>query len=174
MRGPAKVCRLSSPTSAPSPPCRVCAAETRPAGVVHGSYSGRDYRLARCHSCGFSFIVDPWLDYAQIYDDRYYAGEGADPLVDYRFELEHPELSIRRYEWEGVARVVSELLGGPEPGRRWLDFGCGNGGLVRHLRDSRAADAFGFDEGSIAAEVSARGIPILTAEQLAAHEGSFD
>jgi SAM-dependent methyltransferase len=45
---------------------------------------------------------------------------------------------------------------------------------VRHLRDTRAADAFGFDEGSIAADASARGIPILTADQLAAREGSFD
>jgi SAM-dependent methyltransferase len=142
--------------------------------VVHGNYSARDYHLARCESCGFAFVIDPWLEYGEIYDERYYAGQGADPLVDYRFELEHPERSIRRYEWEGVASVVSDLLGEPEPSRRWLDFGCGNGGLVRHLRDTQAADAFGFDEGSITTDASARGIPILTAEELDAQEGSFD
>jgi SAM-dependent methyltransferase len=168
------VCRLSSLHAPPPPPCRICAGETRPVGVVHGSYSGRDYHLARCLGCRYAFIVDPWLDYAEIYDDRYYAGEGADPLANYRFELEHPERSIRRYEWEGIATLVADLTGGAEPHRRWLDFGCGNGGLVRHLRSVRAAEAFGFDEGSITAEASTRGVPILDASDLNKMAGSFD
>ena len=143
-------------------------------GVVHGSYSRRDYHLARCRDCRYAFIVDPWLDYAEIYNDRYYAGQGADPLVDYRFELEHPERSIRRYEWAGIARLVADLTGGPQPRRRWLDYGCGNGGLVRHLRSVRAAEAFGFDEGSITADARARGVPTLDTGDLGRMAGSFD
>jgi SAM-dependent methyltransferase len=170
----AKVPRLFSLGSKPSPPCRICAAETRLVGAVHGSYSQRDYHIARCVDCRYAFIVDPWLDYAEIYNDRYYAGEGADPLADYRFELEHPERSIRRYEWEGIARLVADLTGGPDPHRRWLDYGCGNGGLVRHLRNVRAAEAFGFDEGSITAEARARGMPTLDGDGLGAMAGSFD
>jgi SAM-dependent methyltransferase len=95
-------------------------------------------------------------------------------LVDYSFELDHPERSIRRYEWDGLATVIADLCGGPKSSRRWLDYGCGNGCLVRHLRDRDAAEAFGFDEGSITTAARARGIPILTADELAAEAGSFD
>lgn len=118
-------------------------------------------------------MTEPWLDFAEIYDERYYAGQGADPLVDYHFELEHPERTIRHYEWDGIASIVADL-GGPVPSRRWLDYGCGNGCLVRHLRDRGAAEAFGFDEGSIATEARRRGIPILEASALAEQAGSFD
>ncbi|HUB73880.1 MAG TPA: class I SAM-dependent methyltransferase [Solirubrobacteraceae bacterium] len=166
--------RLPGLPSEPQPHCRICGATTRQAGTVHGRYSRRDYRLARCPACGYGFVLDPWLDYAAIYDERYYAGEGADPLVDYRFELEHPERSIRRYEWEGIAQLVEHLTGGRDSGRRWLDYGCGNGCLVRHLRESARADACGFDEGAIAREAEARGIPVLEAHQLPDLAGSFD
>jgi SAM-dependent methyltransferase len=165
---------LPDPDHEAPPDCRICAGKTDAVGVVHGRYSQRDFRLARCPTCGFGFIVDPWLDYAEIYNDRYYAGHGADPLVDYRFELEHPERSIRRYEWEGIATVIADLAGGPEPSRRWLDYGCGNGGLVRHLRDRHAAEAFGFDEGSIVADAREHGIPVLSADELDTQVGSFD
>jgi SAM-dependent methyltransferase len=166
-----------------SPDCRICQGETSAAGVVHGRYSGRDYRLARCRACGYAFVTDPWLDFAQIYDDRYYSGKGADPLVDYGFELDHPELTVRIYEWEGIASVVGHLLfpgdraasaAGGRRSLRWLDYGCGNGGLVRHLRSSGAAEAFGFEEGAIASRVRDHGIPMLSVEELSAQAGSFD
>ena len=168
-----------------SPDCRICASETKSVGTVYGRYSRRDYHLARCPTCGYAFVVDPWLDFAAIYDDRYYAGQGADPRVDYRFELDHPERTIRLYEWKGVATIVAELAGSHNPVRgdqagsplhvrRWLDYGCGNGGLVRYLRGRRGAEAFGFEEGSIATEISRRGIPVLSAEELLTRTGSFD
>jgi SAM-dependent methyltransferase len=119
-------------------------------------------------------VLDPWLDYAQIYDERYYDGEGADPLVDYRFELDQPERTIRRYEWAGIATLVAELTGGADAQRRWLDFGAGNGCLVRHLRTHGLADAVGFDEGAIAAEARRRGIAMLDADELASRQGTFD
>jgi len=143
-------------------------------GTVYGRYSRRDYHLARCPGCGYAFIVDPWLDYAEIYDERYYAGKGADPLVDYRFELEHPERSVRRYEWEGIEAIIAALAGGAQPSRRWLDYGCGNGCLVKHLRTHTSAQAFGFDEGAIIADARAHGIPMLRSDELAGQAGSFD
>jgi SAM-dependent methyltransferase len=140
---------------------------------VDGRYNPRKYHLARCPTCGFAFIADPWLDFKSIYDDRYYAGQGADPLVDYYFELEYPERTIRRYEWEGIATVVADLVGNLDT-QRWLDYGCGNGGLVRYLRAHRTVEAFGFEEGSIAVKASRLGIPLLDASDLAKLGASFD
>ena len=154
--------------------CPICGTDMVRAGTVEGRYAQRRYMLARCPGCGFACVADPSLNFSEIYDDRYYAGEGADPLVDYRFEFEHPDITIRSYEWEGVRRVVDHLRGHTGTRARWLDYGCGNGCLVRHLRESQAADAFGFDEGSIAATARAAGLPVLSADELAAHEESFD
>jgi 2-polyprenyl-3-methyl-5-hydroxy-6-metoxy-1,4-benzoquinol methylase len=141
--------------------------------MVHGSYSGREYQLVRCDTCRFAFITNPWTEFDRIYDERYYAGQGADPLVDYHFELTHPKDTIRVYEWDGITRVVSELRGDVD-GVRWLDFGCGNGGLVRHVRDNTGGDIVGYDQGAITAEAINCGIPILSAEELEPLYGSFD
>ncbi len=152
----------------------MCGADrTTALGGVHGAYSGREYRLRRCPDCQFAYIADPWTDFDAIYDDRYYAGAGADPLVDYHYELAHPQRTIRRYEWRGIRRCV-ERLTGELAGRRWLDFGCGNGGLVRYLREHSGARAEGFEEGAIAAAARARGVPILDREELDGHAGAFD
>lgn len=154
-------------------PCRICGAATRRVGLVRGDYSAREYELRRCHVCAFAFIADPWTDFKRIYDDRYYDGRGADPLVDYHFELAEPGRTIRQYEWRGVTRLVEHLLGGLD-GVRWLDFGCGNGGLVRYVNERTAAHACGFEEGSIAAEARELGIPILSSDALATVGASFD
>lgn len=164
-----------TPAIAPTdrPNCRICGSASDPLGTVHGRYSDRDYELWRCQRCRFAFVANPWTEFGEIYDDRYYAGKGADPLVDYWFELDHPQDTVRRYEWDGITEIVAELAGDLDK-LRWLDFGCGNGGLVRHLRANTAAEAFGFEEGSIAASAAQRGIPFLTAEQLAEQSGGFD
>ncbi len=153
--------------------CRLCGAGTNSLGSVHGSYSGRDYELRRCNRCRFAFIADPWTEFERIYDDRYYAGQGADPLVDYGFELAAPARTVRQYEWRGITRIVEGLLGGLE-GVRWLDFGCGNGGLVRYVREHTGAAPVGFEEGAIASAGRELGIPILSDQQLAEHQSTFD
>jgi SAM-dependent methyltransferase len=153
--------------------CRICGAPTRVVAPVHGRYSGRSFTLARCPACGYAFIADPWLEFEQIYDERYYAGRGADPLVDYRYELEHPSRTIRLYEWRGIAAVLADLIG-PLGGRRWIDFGCGNGGLVRYLREREGVDAVGLEEGAVAASAVAAGIPVHDRGALEGWAGTAD
>jgi 2-polyprenyl-3-methyl-5-hydroxy-6-metoxy-1,4-benzoquinol methylase len=153
--------------------CRICGAATHRVGPVYGDYSGRDYELRRCETCHFAFISDPWTDFERIYDERYYDGKGADPLVDYRYELAEPGRTIRTYEWHGVTRLIERLVGGLA-GVRWLDFGCGNGGLVRYVRAHTDAQVWGFEEGAIAAAARRLGIPILSREALTEQAGSFD
>lgn len=91
-------------------------------------------------------MADPEVDLASVYDERYYRGEGADPLVDYVHEAENVDHTIRRFEWRGVLNVVSSLIPvGPET--QWLDYGCGTGGLVSYLRGHAVQHAVGHEVG---------------------------
>jgi len=154
-------------------PCRICGADTTEIGAKKGTLQPTLFHLRHCPSCRYSFIANPRTDYANLYSADYYAGKGADPLVDYLFELEHPRQSIRLYEWRGILRAVEALTAiGPET--QWLDFGCGNGGLVRYCREQRRCRIVGFEEGWITDKAVERGIPILDAEQLDKLSGTFD
>lgn len=154
--------------------CRVCGSSaTRPAGTVLGRFRQRTFALRQCQECWFACVIDPCSDLASIYSEAYYHGRGADPLVDYVFELEHPDETIRVYEWRGILRVVSSLTS-IDSTTRWLDFGCGNGGLVRWARTQGASGAVGHETGWIAARAEAAGVPMLTDGQLRALEGHFD
>jgi SAM-dependent methyltransferase len=154
-------------------PCKICQGATEIVGEKQGELAKRKFTLIRCRSCHFAFVEDPWLDYAAIYDAAYYDGRGADPSVDYHFELEHPTRTVRRYEWSGIVEVVRQLKG-LTADTRWLDFGCGNGGLVRHVRAAVGCEAIGHEEGAIAADARKTGVAIVDRAELAAQEGTFD
>ncbi len=156
-----------------SQPCKVCGADTEPAGVKHGKLAGRDFALRHCPVCRYSFVAEPWVEYVKIYSEAYYNGRGADPLVDYVFELDHPEQTLRRYEWRGISRVVSSLTS-LTPQTRWLDFGGGNGGLVRHIRATKGCDIVGYDIGWITDRAQQSGIPFLSKEQFDGAHAAYD
>ncbi len=153
--------------------CKICQGSTSVIGEKRGRFAGRAFVLRRCQDCQFAFVEEPWLDYAAIYDTAYYQGRGADPLVDYQFELAEPGRTIRRYEWAGIVEVLRRLMQLDERSR-WLDFGCGNGGLVRFARSRLGCDIVGYEEGAIAPLARSGGIPVLGTAGLSSLEGSFD
>jgi SAM-dependent methyltransferase len=155
------------------PACNICGSSTDPAGGVYGRFSHRHFALRRCGTCGFAFVDDPWLDFAAIYNDAYYHGNGADPLVDYVTELERPERALRRYEWSGIHERVRTLIA-LQRGARWLDYGCGAGGLVRYLRGTAGYDVLGYEQGWSVPRLREHNIPFLEEIDLAAHAGNFD
>lgn len=153
--------------------CKICGAEAVPIGSKMGTHHKQLFCFERCESCGFTFVANPWTDYAQIYNEAYYRGQGPDPWIDYVFELEHPESTIRIHEWQGILEVVQQLTK-VSPQTKWLDFGCGNGGLVRHVKKSVACDIVGFEEGWAADQARAKGIPVMREPDLASHDGTCD
>ena len=141
------------------------------AGRVFGRVADREFQLAQCHACGFAFVVDPMPDSRTTFD--YYAGADADPLVDYIGEIEYPAETIRIYEWRGLVNVVGALV--PlRPETRWLDFGCGTGGLVRHCRDALGVDIVGYEQSEGARLAGSAGTPLVDASQFDALRGTFD
>lgn len=57
---------------------------------------------------------------------------------------------------------------------RWLDYGCGNGGLVRYVRSSTACDITGYDEGWIVEKAIESGIPITRQKESLNSATKFD
>jgi SAM-dependent methyltransferase len=141
-------------------------------GEVPSQYSGRTFSLARCSTCSYTFVTNPRTDFAAIYDDAYYSGSGADPLVDYEREMDDPR-TVRIYEWQGVVDAVASLTE-LSPRTRWLDYGGGLGGLVRYVDETIGCDVVGFDEGYGIDRMRDRGIPHVTRAELDERDGSFD
>jgi SAM-dependent methyltransferase len=152
--------------------CRICGGESLVVGTVYGKHAHRDFMLKRCPGCGFAFIADPWLDYTAIYNEAYNNGKGAHHLANYSTELEAPEKTIRWYEWEGITSVVETLMDHRES-LRWLDYGCGTGGLVRYA-GRRGHDAVGFEPSPFAARLPQHGIPLIAGDELSDAAGIFD
>jgi SAM-dependent methyltransferase len=152
--------------------CKVCGGVTRAIGHKASPGTGHVYALRQCPSCWYSFVEDPRTDYAAIYDEAYYRGRGADPLTDYEAELADPH-TVRLHEWQGIVDIVGAMQPiGPQT--RWLDLGCGLGGLVRHLHGLGLTGAVGSEDGYAGRRVAEAGLPCLTSDELRQHEGVFD
>jgi SAM-dependent methyltransferase len=151
--------------------CPVCGAEADALPPVHSQFSQIAFDLRQCPGCGLSFVANPRVDFARLYDGEYYAGRGADRLVDYIDEIQNPN-TVRVYEWRGIVRAVRSIAGSGDI--RWLDYGCGLGGLVRFVSRTGGADISGFDEGWAAQWMVDQGIQGLTRDELEHHLGTFD
>ena len=153
--------------------CPICQSATEPVGEKFGEWSKKTFFVKRCPNCAFNYVSNPSTDFAHIYGDDYYAGRGADPLVDYVFEMEHRDTTIRRYEWRGIV----DAAGRSKPlddSMRWLDYGCGTGGLVSYLKENTAVDGVGFEEGWSVPRLRELKVPVLDRDEMEAQAGSFD
>ena len=151
--------------------CKVCNGSAYFVGSRRGNYKkDTTFHYYSCPNCYFSFVGNPWLEFDKIYSHAYYHGKGADPLVDYFFELNHSESTIRKYEWQGLARVINRFL--PNKHAQYLDYGCGSGGLVRYLSYNSCYQCFGFEEGNITSNLN--DICLLSKVDLEARKNTFD
>jgi SAM-dependent methyltransferase len=151
--------------------CPVCGAAPVALPSVRSDFSKIDFAFRQCGACGLSFVANPRTDFANLYDGEYYAGRGADAFIDYIGEMENPR-TVRSYEWRGIVRAVTSLTGSAD--LKWLDYGCGLGGLVRYARSQGLSSVFGFDEGWSADWMLEHGGSLLTRADLADHVGTFD
>jgi SAM-dependent methyltransferase len=138
-------------------------------GRQKGILDGRDFLIRTCSACHFSFVQNSRTDFENIYDENYYRGRGADPMVDYVYEVQNASRTVRNYEWNGIKRIFEQLCPG---GGRWLDYGCGAGGLVKSAV-AAGFDAIGFEEGWAADLGRSSGTPILHSNELDGHIGAF-
>jgi len=149
--------------------CPICAGSTLIIGTKKGILDSREFIFRACGSCRFSFVENYRADFQNIYNEDYYYGRGADPTVDYVYELSNQSDTIRNYEWSGMLKMFHTLVGGG----RWLDFGCGAGGLVRYAVDA-GINAIGYEEGWAANIGRETGVPIINKKELDEFAGCFD
>lgn len=150
--------------------CLLCQSSTTVIGKKQGGRIKRDFTLRNCQNCCFYFVEDPEIDFDKVYDEDYYDGRGADPLINYNHEIENFATTVRNYEWRGIAKCVQSCMGKLD-GLTWLDYGCGTGGLVRYCNENLPVKAHGFDQSSVTKKAL---IPILSEEELESLQGSFD
>jgi SAM-dependent methyltransferase len=134
--------------------CPICGSSARASGSLSSSFSSRRFSFARCDECGYGWVTDPREDYAALYDQRYYVGQGADPGVNYEGQfLDGPDsllVKIKDVEFDALLSTMTTVQRargqGPVTSMKILDFGGGVGGFVRYLTD-RGFDAELHDEG---------------------------
>jgi SAM-dependent methyltransferase len=151
--------------------CPICGSDIADLATIRSEFSCVEFSFRRCDTCGLVFVANPRVDFASLYDAAYYRGQGADSFVNYIEEMGNPE-TIRAYEWRGITRAVQSLCVGKTV--RWLDFGCGLGGLVRYARAHGFPNVYGYDQGWGADWARAHGIELLDDEQLRQQAASFD
>jgi SAM-dependent methyltransferase len=151
--------------------CPICGSDTAETARMRSDFSGAEFFFRRCEACGLVFVANPRLDFAALYDAAYYRGEGADSFVQYTEEMANPD-TIRAYEWRGITRAVRSLCNSSEV--KWLDFGCGLGGLVRYALAHGFPNVYGYDQGWGADWAREHGIPLLDDGQLREQAESFD
>jgi SAM-dependent methyltransferase len=155
----------------PADTCPICDSETAVLTTIRSNFSHADFCLRRCDTCGLVFVANPRVDFASLYDAAYYRGDGADSFVNYLEEMGDPG-TIRLYEWRGIARAVESLCDSKTV--KWLDFGCGLGGLIWFARANGFPNVYGYDQGWGAEWAREHGIPLLAEDQLREQAGSFD
>ena len=89
------------------------------------------------------------------------------------YEIRNPSKTIRHYEYTGIVKIVNALK--PlAPNTRWLDFGCGPGGLVRHVKHSYSCDIVGFDTNPVYLETGNDPSSFIPPEQVGNLKEEFD
>jgi SAM-dependent methyltransferase len=151
--------------------CPICSSNTADLATIHSDFSQIDFFFKRCDACGLVFVANPNEDFASLYDAAYYRGDGADSFVNYLEEMANDD-TIRVYEWRGITRAVESLC--DRRTVRWLDFGCGLGGLVRYARAHGFENVYGYDQGWGADWAREHGVQLLDDDQLREQAGSFD
>lgn len=58
--------------------------------------------------------------------------------------------------------------------KKWLDYGCGTGGLLRFCEQRYNVQAYGYDQGWAVERAKAAGMRVLSEDTLASHLQSFD
>ena len=108
-----------------------------------------------------------------IYDKKYYSGKGADQLIDYIYEMENSDKTIRVFEYEGILEIIQKLMDKNEK-IEWLDLGCGVGGLIQYVQGHSDFSIKGYDTGYGATLAKGRDIEILSEEDFLSSDEKFN
>ena len=135
------------------------------------------FKLFECLDCSFQF-VRPVIDPKSLYTADYYRGRGADPIVNYEEEFRSPFHTPRFFEFNNLIQIVRKLkVQGTAQQLQWLDYGCGNGALLRFLTEQKdlQVHASGFDESAFSQRLRDQGFDFYDRHELQRlPPGSFD
>jgi len=126
-----------------------------------GTLTGRQFRVVRCRSCGLIYL-NPRLNelaLAGLYDNKYYAGNGFDSVINYLADFEKDGDCEKMFRPERTVEEIKELV---PPPSMLLDFGCGLGDFMKQAI-KHGYEAEGFEVSQFAAEFArTNGLKVYT------------
>ena len=127
-------------------PCPLCQAFVKQSESIVSSYSKVEFQTGICEVCRLGIVINPRIDFENLYDESYYQGTGADPWVRYSDDLDAN--SIRRIEFNGILETISNICdarGLNKEEIRILDYGSGTGSLRNFLSTSAGLNVDVYD-----------------------------
>ena len=126
--------------------CPLCQAFVKQSESIVSSYSKVEFKTGICEVCRLGIVINPRVDFENLYDESYYQGTGADPWVRYSDDLDAN--SIRRIEFNGILETISNICdarGLNKEEIRILDYGSGTGSLRNFLSSSAGLNVDVYD-----------------------------
>jgi SAM-dependent methyltransferase len=145
--------------------CPICHETPRTVAPITSSFSSGTFELGVCDRCELGLVLNPRTDFEELYGPDYYAGKGADPVIDYVGD--EARGSVREIEWRGILDTVNAIATSRRRDTRplrLLDWGAGLGGLVRMAR-RRGMEADGLDEGYAAQVLESKGLNVAPGDE---------
>jgi SAM-dependent methyltransferase len=144
--------------------CPICGQKARVVDPILSVFSSQLFQLGVCEGCRLGLVLNPRLDYENIYGADYYEGTGADPHIDYVGD--ESTGSVREIEWAGILKTITDVarIRGSQVSTL-LDWGAGLGGLVKRARAS-GFQAEGLDAGYAATILSEKGLAAPAVDEM--------
>ena len=143
----------------------------------YGTILREPFLVNRCKNCSCVYVVDPihpkHLD--EIYDKKYFSGEGLDDSVDYVENLKRQSFFFEKYDYQIGSELKQYNL---KSGLKWLDLGCAVGNVLDWAEDRYSAKTYGIELSQFASDIAkSRGHKLIgaTVEDITKkYRGYFD
>ena len=103
--------------------CPICGERPRLVEPLISPFSAERFELGVCDRCELSLVLNPRTDFDQLYGPDYYAGKGADPLIDYT--ADEARGSFAKSNGAGSSTPSAPSQHGRTHPRRHYDFSTG-------------------------------------------------
>ena len=142
-----------------------------------GAEVKENFIVNRCKNCDCVYVENPIHPnhLGEIYNSKYFSGDGMDDTVDYVENLNRQEYFFEKYDYQMAGELKQYKI---KKGSTWLDIGCALGNTLDWAVDRYHAVTFGVEYSDIGRQYSTKKgheiIGVTTEEVPSKFDGFFD